>query len=111
MFVGLLVVSLMMGVSLVAQKAAAKGDAAAGKKTFDSTCAMCHGPDGAGTSAMGKTLKVRDLRSAEVQGQSDEQLFEIISKGKGKMQSYDKTLGAAKIHDVVAYIRELGKKK
>ena len=38
---------------------------------FKAKCASCHGPDGAGATAVGKAMKVRDLRSAEVQKQSD----------------------------------------
>ena len=72
---------------------------------------MCHGPDGSGDTAMGKKMKIRDLRSADVQKQTDAQLAEIIAKGKSPMQGYDKTLDKAKIDDVVAYLRELGKKK
>ena len=44
-----------------AQARSAQGSAAA-KATFQSKCAMCHGPDGAG-SEVGKSMKVPDARS------------------------------------------------
>jgi len=82
-------------------------DAAA---TYKAKCASCHAGDGSGSTAAGKSLKVRDLRSAEVQGQSDAQLFAIIAKGKGKMPGYEKTLGADSCKALVAHIRKLGGK-
>ena len=81
-----------------------------GPTLFKSKCAMCHGADGKGDSAMGKRLNVRDLGSAEVQKQTDAELTTIITKGKGKMPPFEGKLTAAQVGQVVAYIRELGKK-
>lgn len=75
--------------------------------TYKAKCASCHGADGSGSTAAGKALKARDLRSAEVQGQSDAQLFAIIAKGKGKMPAYEKTLGADTCKALVAHVRTL----
>jgi cytochrome c6 len=83
------------------------GDGAA---TYKAKCVACHGADGSGNTAAGKSLKARDLRSAEVQKQSDDQLFNIIAKGKGKMPGYEKTLGAETCKELVAYVRHLGGK-
>jgi mono/diheme cytochrome c family protein len=82
-------------------------DAAA---TFKAKCAGCHGMDGSGNTAPGKSMKVRDLRSADVQKQSDDQLFAIISNGKGKMPAYSKSLGADACKGLVAHVRKLGGK-
>lgn len=82
-----------------------------GEATYKAKCAMCHGPDGSGDTAMGKKMKIKDLRSAEVQKQTDAQLAEIIAKGKSPMMAYEKQLDKDKINQVVAFIRELGKKK
>ena len=78
-----------------------------GGDTFKAKCAMCHGPDGQGKTAMGKTLGLRDLGSAEVQGQSDADLTNTITNGKGKMPKYDGKLTKDQISDVVKYIRTL----
>jgi mono/diheme cytochrome c family protein len=83
---------------------AAQADA---KATFGSKCASCHGLNGAGTTAKGKEMKLKDMRSAEVQGMTDDELFKIIAKGKGKMPGYEKSLGADMCHKLVAYIRTL----
>lgn len=81
------------------------------KGVFVSKCSVCHGMDGSANTAKGKELKVKDMHSAEVQGMSDDKLYEVIAKGKGKMIGYEKTLGKEKVEQLVAYTRELGKKK
>ena len=45
---------------------------------YKAKCATCHGPDGKGDTAMGKTMKVKDLGSAEVQKQSDADVATIM---------------------------------
>ena len=82
-----------------------------GAATFKSKCAMCHGPDGSGKTAMGEKLNIRDLRSAEVQKQTDAELSQIVTKGKNKMPPYDGKLTKEQIDQLVAYVRDLGKKK
>src|SRR6516162_6600887 len=77
---------------------------------FKSKCAPCHGPDGKAQTPMGKTLKIRDLGSSEVQSQSDAQLTEIVTKGKNKMPAFDGKLSKEQITGLVAYVRELSKK-
>jgi cytochrome c553 len=74
---------------------------------FKAKCAMCHAVDGSGSTTAGKSMKVRDLRSAEVQSQTDEQLYGIIASGKGKMPGYEKTVGADSCKALVAHIRTL----
>jgi mono/diheme cytochrome c family protein len=54
-------------------------------------------------------MKVRDLRSAEVQKLSDSDLLNAISDGKGKMPAYKSKLSVADISSLVAYIRGLAK--
>jgi cytochrome c6 len=100
---GILVVG---GVLSVAASPAAAQDAAG---TFKAKCAMCHGADGKG-SAMGQKLGAHDLASPDVQKETDAQLTEIISGGRGKMPAYKDKLKDSEIKDLVAYIRTLGKK-
>ena len=97
---------LLSSLSIVGQPPAGDGEA-----TYKAKCAMCHAPDGSGDTTMGKKMKIKDLRSAEVQKQSDAQLSEIIAKGKSPMMGYEKQLDKDKIDQVVAFLRELGKKK
>jgi mono/diheme cytochrome c family protein len=82
-----------------------------GPTLYKTKCAMCHGADGKGETPMGKKLNIRDLGSPEVQKQTDAELTAIISKGKGKMPPFEGKLTAEQIGQVLAHIRELGKKK
>jgi cytochrome c6 len=83
---------------------------AAAKTTFRAKCAMCHGPDGAG-SAVGKSMNIPDLRSSAVQKTPDSGLAEAIANGKNGMPSFKGSLNAGQIHDLVAYLRTIAAKK
>jgi cytochrome c6 len=76
---------------------------------FKSKCAMCHAANGSGDTPMGKSQKLRDLRSDEVQKQTDIELTKVISGGKGKMPAYGKQLSTAQIEGLIAFIRTLKK--
>ncbi|MFY9676517.1 MAG: cytochrome c [Terriglobales bacterium] len=72
---------------------------------YKAKCAMCHGANGEGKAAM----KTVDFGSADVQKQSDAELTDTITKGKGKMPSYDGKLSKDQISDLVKWIRTLKK--
>src|SRR5436190_23853614 len=78
-----------------------------GAATYKAKCALCHGPNGAGDTPSGKSMKVRDLRSDTVQKQTDIELTKVIAGGKGKMPPYGKQLSTAEIEAVIAFIRTL----
>jgi mono/diheme cytochrome c family protein len=79
---------------------------------YKAKCAVCHAPDGSGESVMGKKLGAKDLRSDEVQKKSDAELNDLITNGMGKtMPAYKDKLTADQIKGLVAYIRDLAKKK
>lgn len=88
-----------------AQGQTATGSAAA---LFKEKCASCHGADAAGKTAMGEKLKLRDLRSPEVQKLSDSELKQVIAKGRNKMPAYEGKLAGDQITQLAAYIRGLG---
>lgn len=96
-----LAVLLAVGLIGICSHPAAAQDAAG---TYKAKCAMCHGADGKG----GK-MGTRDFGSADVKAESDAQLTEIITKGKGKMPAYGEKLKPEEIKDLVGYIRGLGK--
>ena len=90
---------------------AAPTQAQDGAALFKSKCAVCHAPDGSGGGAMGKQLGVTDLRSDAVQKQTDAQLNDSITNGKGtKMPAYKGKITDDQIKGLVGYIRELAKK-
>ncbi|HTW66691.1 MAG TPA: cytochrome c [Bryobacteraceae bacterium] len=82
----------------------------AGQTAYDKACKSCHGADGAPNPAIAKAFKVdmRDLKSPEVQGKSDDQLKKDITDGTGKMRPV-KSLSSESVDDVVAYMRSLKK--
>jgi cytochrome c6 len=80
-----------------------------GEALYKAKCAVCHGADGQGETSAGKANKIRDLGSADVQKQSDDELAGIITNGKGKMPAYGKSLKPEQIKDLVAYLRTLKK--
>ena len=103
--VTLIATSVLLAAVLIfrASPLVAAGDAGA---TFKAKCAMCHGADGSG-----KALKLRELGSPEVQKQSDAELNDIVTKGKNKMPAFGKSLKPDEVSGLVAYVRDLAKKK
>ena len=80
-----------------------------GADLFKAKCASCHGASGAGDTAMGKSMKLKDLGSAEVQGQSDADITNVIANGKKPMPGYKGKLTDDQITDLVKYLRTLKK--
>jgi mono/diheme cytochrome c family protein len=89
---------------------AQSADTAAGLGVFKAKCASCHGSDGSGNTAVGKSLKTADLRTPEVQKKSDADLTQSIQEGKGNMPAFKSMLSDDEIHAVLAYVRTLGAK-
>lgn len=81
----------------------------AGEATYKAKCAMCHGPDGAAATPVGKMMKVPSFKDPAVVKTSEAALVAIVKGGKGKMPSYNGKLTDAQIEDVVSYIRTLQK--
>ncbi len=79
--------------------------------TFKAKCAPCHGADGKGDTPAGQKLGAHDFTSPEVAKMTDAELIEITKHGKNKMPAYADKLSDAEIKDLVAYVRQLGKKK
>src|SRR5215471_6862044 len=78
-------------------------NAVAGRSTFNSTCAACHGLDGRGSD---KALNI--ATSARVRGFSDSELARIISDGIPDvgMPAF-RTLGPDQVRALVEYLRSL----
>lgn len=107
-------VGLLMAQMFFLEPAARAGDGQAntiGKAEFKKDCAVCHGVDGSGNTPVGKSLKVADLRSAEIQKKSDAELRKVIEEGKDNMPSFKKTTTDEQIRALVVHIRALAPKK
>jgi mono/diheme cytochrome c family protein len=76
---------------------------------YKTKCAMCHGADGKGMTPVGKSMKLKDLASDDVQKLSDQQILTIISNGKDKMPAFKGKLTPAEIDGQVKVIRTFKK--
>jgi mono/diheme cytochrome c family protein len=78
------------------------------QSAFRTKCSGCHGADGSGNTDVGRTLKVPDLHSPEVQKQTSAQLADVITNGKNsRMPPFKSILTTQQIQDLVQYIRHL----
>jgi mono/diheme cytochrome c family protein len=98
-----ILVCLMLPAAMQAQSDAAK--------VYKTNCELCHGPDGSGNTGPGKAFHAKDLRSDEVQKQSDSDLGEVITKGRGKMPAFGAKIKPDDIQKLVTYLRNLPPKK
>ena len=81
------------------------------KQVYLNKCSVCHGEDGAGKTAKGKKLKMKDIRSADVQKMTPAQWTDAIIKGSGQdMDAFGKELGPDMSRKLADYMRELAKK-
>src|SRR5438874_4446572 len=79
------------------------------KDMYLDKCAVCHGPDGAGKTAKGRKLKVKDVHETAAK-MSAPDMIKIVENGKGSdMDAYGKELSKDQIKAVVDYYRSLGK--
>jgi mono/diheme cytochrome c family protein len=117
--------TLTAGLALAALPLAAQaGDAAAGKTTFDTLCATCHGTTGKGDGPAGAALnpKPRDFSVGDFKYDTDKDgkpgtdadLANIIKNGAGAyggspLMAPWGHLSDADLQNVVAYVRSLKK--
>ena len=86
---------------------------AKGKKVYNLDCALCHGATGDGKTDLAKDMQLTMADWTDpktLAGQTDQQLFDTIRKGKGKMPAEEE--GRAKndeVHALVMYIRTFAK--
>jgi mono/diheme cytochrome c family protein len=112
----ILAVLSLIGLSFLTFGALAASPAAAVaqddvKQVYTNKCAVCHGEDGAGKTAKGKKLKMKDIRAPEVQKMTPAQWTDAILKGSGQdMDGYEKELGVEMSRKLAAYMRDLSKK-
>ena len=80
------------------------------KKVYSLDCAMCHGAAGDGKTDLAKemTLSLSDWTDPKaLSGKTDQQLFDDIRKGSGKMPPEDAARATNdEVHNLVIYIRK-----
>jgi mono/diheme cytochrome c family protein len=52
-----------------------------GQQLFSDSCAGCHNKNGDGKTNYAKKIPVPDLRSKDIQGKPDEELYALIARG------------------------------
>jgi len=95
---------LVAVVATFSTAALAQDPPAEGKDLFKKNCVMCHGEDGAG-SDMGKMLKVKDLRSKEIQDMTDDKIKDVIKNGNGSMPAFKGTFTDEQLDQLLKVIR------
>lgn len=73
-------------------------------------CAMCHGETGGGDgpAAVAFDPKPTDFTAPDFQeSRTDDQLTEVIAKGRGRMPSFEAQLKPDELKALVEYIREM----
>lgn len=95
------------------------GDPARGKAVYDKSCALCHGPAGAGNGPMAASLspQPKDLTNRAIMAKrSDWEVYLVIRDGgkalglSPQMFAYKSMLTDQQIRDVAAHVRSLAKK-
>jgi mono/diheme cytochrome c family protein len=98
---------------------ALNGNAARGKAVFQERCAICHGDNGNGKSAVAQasTIKPADFTNGPLMAKtSDRDLYRVVQDGgpavgkSAQMLGFSGILSDAQIRDVVAYVRSLARR-
>ena len=89
--------------------ASAAAQAASGAATFKTKCQLCHGPDGAGDTPLGKQLQAANLHSKDVQKKTDAELHKVVHDGNGNMPPFGDQLSDSEIDQVIKFVRTFGK--
>ncbi len=88
-----------------------KRDASAkkGSKVFKARCVFCHGKAAKGDGLAGARLnpKPADLTSANVQSQTDGEIFWKITNGRGSMPQWKAIVSEEERWDLVNFIRSV----
>jgi mono/diheme cytochrome c family protein len=105
---------LLMGYAVSAQAQAKPAEVPAHVKTiYKVDCALCHGDNGNGKTdlATGMGLTLTDLSDPKtLQDKTDQQLFDIIRKGKDKMPPEEESRAKdAEVKSLIVLIRNLSK--
>ncbi|HET9697003.1 MAG TPA: cytochrome c [Terriglobales bacterium] len=100
---------LIAGIVVVGLMSLSGFAADSGADLYKGKCQMCHGADGTPSAAMAKSMGLKDLKSDDVQKQSDADLKATVAKGKGKMTGFAGKLTDPQIDEVVKYVRSLKK--
>ena len=104
----LMVLGLIVSGTVIAS---GNGDPEKGKDLFRESCQHCHGFNGKGDGEMASYLTPppSNLASESTQAKSDEELRDVILKGREgtAMTGFEGALEESQLADLLAYIRSL----
>ena len=82
-----------------------------GKRAYGYFCVMCHGPNGRGYGTVGQSFYPlpTNLRSADIQDQTDNEIFYSTTFGLNRMPPLGYTASKEDRWAVLHYIRSLGR--
>jgi mono/diheme cytochrome c family protein len=106
--------ALLVPASVQGQTPKTGGEISAHVKTiFKVDCALCHGETGDGKTDLAKdmALTLSDFTDPRtLQNKTDQQIFELIRKGKDKMPPEEEGRAKdAEVHSLIQYIRSMSK--
>ncbi|NDC38756.1 MAG: hypothetical protein EBZ48_12010 [Proteobacteria bacterium] len=117
---GLSTIAALGAICLVATVAQAGGNAANGKKLYDSLCSTCHGPNGLGdgpiAAALPPEMKPRNLQEGQYKYATDDtKMKELIHKGGAAvglnaLMSGAPSASPSDLDDLVAFLHSIRKK-
>jgi mono/diheme cytochrome c family protein len=110
----LLLPAVLLVGSFATAQAPKSGEIPAHVKTiYKVDCALCHGDNGNGKTdlATGMGLTLSDFTDPKtLQGKTDQELFDLIRKGKDKMPPEEESRAKdAEVKSLIVYIRNLSK--
>lgn len=92
--------SLIFMLLLLATGVVMAGDPMKGRSLYQDRCAGCHGADG--TPQVGA---IANFKRGEGLMKPDQQLIDLVKKGKGVMPGFKGVLTDAEIRDILAHVR------
>jgi len=98
-----------VGTALLLMTAGTVWAQADAKSMYLDKCATCHGQDGMGKTAMGKKLKVVDVKTSSAKTSAAD-MEKVVANGNGHdMDAFGKDLSSDQIKAIVSYYRGLAK--
>ncbi len=80
-------------------------DLALGEAVYAMRCAMCHGPQGVGVPGLATGINLND--PATMARLSDDDIYDIVTNGRGQMAGLGDALNEAERRSVAAFVRTL----
>jgi mono/diheme cytochrome c family protein len=93
-----------VALAVVLALSGAMGFAQAGQAVYKANCQACHGSSGTPSPGIAKMMGVKPASEYK---ESEKEMIEAVTNGKGKMKAFTGKLSAEQIKDAVAYFRTL----